>query len=256
MALRPTPYGNVVASKTSSTKALRSRGVRPNLASRSEFRPHASAAATGSAIPLCRWPFPRLCGFSCAGCTGSGQTPGHTLSSSSAIRRRIAQRKLAERPQPPAPLMGFWSLQHMQHARIHDSRARHARFVPPAGFGCPLGGLLSAHAGRAYFIPAALMGFALRSILLVSGIRRVSAEKSPHTVFPVVLSGRSLAEARVAVVRAGPTGRGSWVLTRWRVPGRRQRINSPESGGSLGISLSGLAGRDLRRISPAVRSHA
>jgi hypothetical protein len=79
------------------------------------------------------------------------------------------------------------------HAACTDprSRARHAHSVPPAGFVYPLGGLLSAHTGRAYFIPAALMGFTLRSVLLTSGIRRVSAEMNPHTVFPVVLSGRA-----------------------------------------------------------------
>lgn len=99
----------------------------------------------------------------------------------------------AETSQPAAAVGSSYGLSFPSaHAACADprTRARHARSVPPAGFGYPLGGLLSAHTGRACFIPAALMGFTLRSVLLASGIRRVSAEMNPHTVSPVVLSGR------------------------------------------------------------------
>jgi hypothetical protein len=60
--------------------------------------------------------------------------------------------------------MGFRSLRHMQLARVHVSRAHHTRFVPSTGFDYPLDGLLLARAGRTYFIPAAPMGFTLRSV--------------------------------------------------------------------------------------------
>jgi len=43
------------------------------------------------------------------------------LSSSLALRQSITQRTLAGRPQPPAPLMGFCSL---QHSRVRRSTAR------------------------------------------------------------------------------------------------------------------------------------
>jgi hypothetical protein len=65
-------------------------------------------------------------------------------------------------------------------------RACRTRYVPPAGFGYPLGGLLPPSPCRFCFTPAALMGFTLRSFPLSQGIRRVSARKDPLTVFPAV----------------------------------------------------------------------
>jgi hypothetical protein len=59
------------------------------------------------------------------------------------------------------------------------------RYVPPTGFGYPLGGLLPPSPCRPFFVPAALMGFALRSFLLAEGIRRVSGRMNPHAVYPV-----------------------------------------------------------------------
>jgi hypothetical protein len=47
---------------------------------------------------------------------------------------------------------------------LNASRA--TRYVPPSGFGYPLGGLLPAEPCRACFIPAALLGFTLRSLPL------------------------------------------------------------------------------------------
>jgi hypothetical protein len=60
-----------------------------------------------------------------------------------------------------------------------------ARYVPPSGFGCPLGGLLPPSPCRLCFTPAALLGFALRSFLLSEGIRRVSAGMHPRAVYSV-----------------------------------------------------------------------
>jgi hypothetical protein len=70
---------------------------------------------------------------------------------------------------PPTPLLGFASLQHMQGSKVHLPRALPARYVPPAGFGYPLGGLRPSSPGRLCFAPAALLGFTLRSLLLPQG---------------------------------------------------------------------------------------
>jgi len=43
-------------------------GVLSDLAARSEFLTCPAAAVAGSAIPPCRWPFPRLRGFFRTGC--------------------------------------------------------------------------------------------------------------------------------------------------------------------------------------------
>lgn len=78
--------------------------------------------------------------------------------------------------------MSFGSLQHMQEAKVHLSRILRTRDVPPSGFGYPHDGLLPSHPRQFCFIPAALMGLTLRSILLRGGSRRVSATMSPHAV--------------------------------------------------------------------------
>jgi hypothetical protein len=49
-------------------------------------------------------------------------------------------------------------------------RALPARFVPPPGFGYPLGGFLPSNPRRSYFIPTALLRFALRSVPLRRGM--------------------------------------------------------------------------------------
>jgi hypothetical protein len=72
-------------------------------------------------------------------------------------------------------------------------RVQPARYVPPSGFGYPLDGLLPSVPCRSYFIPAALLGFTLRSLPLSEGIRRISAWMIPRTVPPV---GAPAAEAK------------------------------------------------------------
>jgi hypothetical protein len=52
-------------------------------------------------------------------------------------------------------------------------------YVPPSGFGYPLGGLLPPSPCQPFFMPAALMGFTLRRFLLAEGILSVSTEDAP-----------------------------------------------------------------------------
>jgi hypothetical protein len=58
--------------------------------------------------------------------------------------------------------MGFRSLQHMKDSRSTSRGPKPTRYVPPSGFGYPLGGLLPRIPGRFCFAPAALLGFTLR----------------------------------------------------------------------------------------------
>jgi hypothetical protein len=75
----------------------------------------------------------------------------------------------------------------------------------------PLRRFFSALPRRACFIPAALLGFALRSVPLSQGNRAVSAAMNPLAVSPAVATD-------IRRCRAGPAGRGLWALTLARVP--------------------------------------
>jgi hypothetical protein len=78
--------------------------------------------------------------------------------------------------------MGFCSLQHLRNSRSTHRGPKHARYVPPSGFGYPLDGLLPRIPGRFCFTPAALMGFTLRRFHLPEGLRGLSAGRNPLTV--------------------------------------------------------------------------
>jgi hypothetical protein len=132
--------------------------------------------------------------------------------------------------------MGFTSLQHIRDRRSTCRGACHStRYVPPAGFAYPLGGLLPPSPCRPSFMPAALMGFTLRSFLLSEGIRRVSARMNPRAVFPVGIPG---AEAPGPAQRAAASGlspfRESLAASAGLV---RPPLDAP-----LGFALSGCAG--------------
>jgi len=86
---------------------------------------------------------------------------------------------------PQTTLMDFRSLQHMQDSAIHCSRGFQARYGPRSEFGYPRRGFRPPNPGRLCFTPAALVGFALRSVLLRRGHRCVSARWHPPAVFPV-----------------------------------------------------------------------
>jgi len=96
--------------------------------------------------------------------------------------------------------MDLRSLQHMQESKVHFSRALPARSVPPSGFDHPRDGFRPSNPDRLYFAPAALVGFALRSVLLSHGVRSVSARTDPHAVCRTSYSRRQ-AEGRPGATR-------------------------------------------------------
>jgi len=82
--------------------------------------------------------------------------------------------------------MGFGSLQHIRCRRSAWRGLSPALHVPSSGFDHPLDVLLPSIPCRFCFTPAALMGFALRSIPLSKGNRPFPARKNPPTVHPSV----------------------------------------------------------------------
>jgi len=65
--------------------------------------------------------------------------------------------------------MGFGSLQHLRNPRSTLRGPKPARYVPPSGFGYPLGGFRPRIPCRFCFAPAALLGFTLRRFPLSEG---------------------------------------------------------------------------------------
>jgi hypothetical protein len=104
----------------------------------------------------------------------------------------------------------------MPAGKVHRSRALPARYVPPSGFGYPRGGFLPFRLGRFCFAPAALLGFTLRSFLLIEGFEAVSSPMDPPTV------GRS---PRCPKARASQSA-GFWALIPRRVPGGQGGISA------------------------------
>jgi hypothetical protein len=137
------------------------------------------------------------------------------LSSGFALRQSITQRTLADRPQPASTSHGLSVPSALQGSEVHCSRVCRTRFVPPAGFGYPLGGLLPPSPCRFCFTPAALLGFTLRSFLLLQGSRTFPCGRTHVPFFlPLIPPPKR---------RAGPAGRGFWALTLAGVPGDRTR---------------------------------
>jgi hypothetical protein len=143
------------------------------LAARSEFDARRSTAVIGSARPA----------VPSARCTGCAGFPRRALRG--AVKRRgdsslrawrflqsVAQRSLAARPQPPAPLMDSRSLQHIQASAVHRSRAFQARFRSAFRVWSPSSRFAPAGAGPALFHAGS-----------ARGIR--PSERSPPAGYPV-----------------------------------------------------------------------
>ena len=71
---------------------------------------------------------------------------------------------------------------------IRFTRALPARHLPPSGFDYPLDGFLSRATRRPCFVPAAPLGFSLRSLLLAEGHSGVFHRDSPRLPLPVGLT--------------------------------------------------------------------
>jgi hypothetical protein len=99
---------------------------------------------------------------------GRFRSPGSSLSSSFTFLQSLDQPTLAAPTRGATPLLSFRTLQHL---RITESTTTGLACppVPPSGFGYPLDGFLLGDPRRPCFRSAALLGFALRSILLPTG---------------------------------------------------------------------------------------
>jgi len=91
--------------------------VLSEFASRSEFEPDGVSTVLVWRARFAVGRFPRLCGFPPVGPRWSRLGGQCNLSSSFAFLQSLAQRHLVGRPQPPTPLMGFRSLQHIRKRR-------------------------------------------------------------------------------------------------------------------------------------------
>jgi hypothetical protein len=188
----------------------------------------------GSTIPLCRWPFPRLCGFSTTGRAGRFNSR-YVLSSSFAFLQSLAQRCLAGRPQPASTSHGLSLPSAHQGSEVYLTRAR-----PPATFRPQ--GLVTLSTVCSLRAPAGFVSHRRRSWDSPFGAfssRKVPAAfprwMNPHTVFPVGIPARRSGWA-------GPTSRGFRAFTLPGVPGSPAGVNSPTAGCSLGLSLPGCSG--------------
>jgi hypothetical protein len=135
--------------------------------------------------------------------------------------------------------MGFCSLQHLSGSPVHLTRALPARFVPPSGFGHPLGGFRPSNPCRFCFAPTALLGFTLRSFLLPIGIPCVSTRNRPTYRF----SRRCSPPPKR---RTGTTSRSFWVLTFRESLAATHGFSMATTGCSLGFHPSRALPRKLR----------
>lgn len=137
----------------------------------------------------------------------------------------------------------------MPDRKVHTPRALPARFGPPSGFGYPLDGLRPGDPGRSCFIPAALMGFTLRSFLLAEGSRPFPTDRT-HLLFILRYTTHPKAwgrRGRPQFLGFDPSG------SPWRAHAglERRPLDAP-----LGFGLLGHAAETFAGISPDVRSHA
>jgi hypothetical protein len=127
-----------------------------------------------------------------------------------------------------------------------------SRYVPPSGFGYPLGGLLLPSPCRVCFTPTALLGFTLRSVPLSKGIRTFPPGRT-HMPFPRPVPP-------LPKQRPVPDGRGSWASPLCESPSRpdvclARRLAGCSPGfstlpGSPTTALAGIPPGFLSRASP------
>jgi len=137
-----------------------------------------------------------------------------------------------------------------QDRRSTSSQALPARYVPSSGFGHPLDGLLPAIPSRFYLTPAALMGFALRSLIFQQVSERFRPE-APTYRWPAVVpipnksgSGRPVRPRFLGFIPAGSSVQSSVGLA-------PRPAEAP-----LGFTLPGHAAKAWTGISPDLLSHA
>lgn len=128
--------------------------------------------------PLCSWHLPELCGIpvtSEAISVHRSTTPllGFRL------HRRPNRTELAGRTSASDTSHGLPFPTAHAAWEIHLPRALPARYGPPPGFGHPLDSLRPPGPRRPCFVPAALLGFSLRSVPLSKGCRRCSQRGGP-----------------------------------------------------------------------------
>lgn len=169
--------------------------------------------------------FPGLAVFPRRTAPGVVKASGADLSSGLASSRSIAQQGLADSPaeqgKPNSDARSGFShglslpTAH-QGLKVHFTRALPARYVPPSGFGYPLDGLLPSSPRRFCFAPAALLGLSLRSFLLPTGVRGITAPEGPTYRF-------SLRENVPPKRHAGSKSRGFWASALTGIPRGRRR---------------------------------
>jgi len=166
------------------------------------------------------------------------------------VARSVARCNLVSPPKRADSSRGLWfPTAHTRPGGPHHAGTP-ARYVPPAGFGDPLGGLLPPSPGRLYFAPAALLGLTLRSLLLPQGIDRVSATDEPTYRF----ARRYSRPPR----RQGRPNRPRFLgFDPCESPWRQAGISSSAAGCSLGFfALLGRATNTWPGISPGLLPRA
>jgi hypothetical protein len=168
----------------------------------------------------------------------------YTLSSSSAFLQSLAQRNLVSQPQPANTSHGLSFPSAHEGSEVHSTRALPARYVPPSGFGYPLDGLLPPSPCRLFFVPAALMGFTLRSFLLLKGIHTFPRGRTHLPFQPSVFPTRRSGLGR-------PNGLRLLGFDPSRSPSRSDTgLVRPPPDAPLGFTLLGPPGDDLARELP------
>lgn len=226
-----------------------SRGVTcPSESPAPSYRP------TGSAIPLCRWPLPRLCGLPRAPTAGTRQSIRHTPLVGFGPPSESCPAEPSRPPQRPAPLPGFGPHSTCKARRSAHPRALPARHVPPSGFGYPPDGFLPPGPGRTSFSPAALTGFALRSFPLPQGAATLPPRRTRMPFSAPLRAGRT--------PDAGPERLGFRAFAPAGVPGAARDVSPAAAlAAPLGFALSGRSRRPWLRLpgasspAPAHRRH-